>query len=64
VRERYSADSIGLFRGTAAFHNSTAFGIHGHFLQALGTSSLFTTLSIDQGSRCAGWEAGTQDSIT
>ena len=64
IRARDGAEAIGLFRGTAAFHNSTAFGIHGPFLEALGTRSLFTTLSIDQSAkgiaycRIGRWHAG------
>lgn len=64
IRERGDADAIGLFRGTAGFHNSSAFAIHGSFLRALGSRSLFTTLTIDQsakaiaGCRIGRWHAG------
>ena len=64
IRARHGAESIALFRGTAGFHNSTAFGIHGSFLEALGSRSLFTTLSIDQSAKAIAacrmgyWDAG------
>jgi anaerobic selenocysteine-containing dehydrogenase len=64
LRARDGAEAIGLFRGTGGFHNSTAFGIHGAFLEALGSPSLFTTLSIDQSAkaitacRMGRWHAG------
>lgn len=64
IRDRDGPDAIGLFRGTAGFHNSTAFGIHGSFLAALGSRSLFTTLTIDQSAkaisacRIGSWHAG------
>jgi anaerobic selenocysteine-containing dehydrogenase len=56
--------AIGLFRGTGAFHTTTAFAIHGGFLEALGSSQLFTTLTIDQSAkmvaagRLGAWHAG------
>lgn len=64
IRRRGGADAIGLFRGTAAFHNSTAFGIHAGFMAALGSSSQFTTLTIDQSAKAIAacrigfWHAG------
>jgi anaerobic selenocysteine-containing dehydrogenase len=64
VRDAHGLEAVGLFRGTAAFHNSTAFGIHGPFLKAIGSRSLFTTLSIDQSAkgiaycRIGRWHAG------
>jgi anaerobic selenocysteine-containing dehydrogenase len=66
LRARDGAEAIGLFRGTAGFHNSTGFGMHGSFLAALGSPSLFTTLSIDQSAkaiaacRMGRWHAGRQ----
>lgn len=64
IRDRGDLDAIGLFRGTGAFHNTTALAIHGGFLAALGTRSLFTTLTIDQSAkaiaacRLGHWHAG------
>jgi len=64
IRSDGDPDAIGLFRGTGAFHNATAFAMHGSFLAALGTRSLFTTLSIDQSAkaisacRIGHWQAG------
>ena len=61
---RDGPDAVALFRGTAAFHNSTAFRMHGEFLRALGSSSLYTTLTIDQSAkyiaagRLGSWHAG------
>lgn len=61
---RDGADAVALFRGTAGFHTSTAFRMHGAFLAALGSSSLYTTLTIDQSAKyiAAGrlgvWQAG------
>ena len=47
IRDRSGVDAIGLFRGTAGFHNSTAFGIHGSFLRGAITTRMvqFTRLS-------------------
>ena len=64
VIDRDGPNAVALFRGTAAFHNSTAFRMHGEFLRALGSSSLYTTLTIDQSAKyvAAGrlgmWQAG------
>lgn len=64
IIERDGANSVGLFRGTAGFHTSTAFRMTNEFLRALGSASLFTTLTIDQSAKyiAAGrlgfWHAG------
>jgi anaerobic selenocysteine-containing dehydrogenase len=64
IVERDGPDAVALFRGTAGFHNSTAFRMHGEFLRALGSSSLYTTLTIDQSAkyiaagRLGSWQAG------
>ena len=61
---RDGANAVGLFRGTAGFHTSTAFRMTDEFLRALGSASLFTTLTIDQSAKyiAAGrlgfWHAG------
>lgn len=64
IVERDGPDAVALFRGTAGFHNSTAFAMHGEFLRALGSTSLYTTLTIDQSAkyiaagRLGSWHAG------
>jgi len=64
IIKRDGPDAVALFRGTAGFHNSTAFRMHGSFLRALGSSSLYTTLTIDQSAkyiaagRLGSWNAG------
>lgn len=64
IRGRGDPDAIGLFRGTGLFHNSSGLAIQAGFLEALGTASLFTTLSIDQSAkgiaacRMGFWHAG------
>jgi anaerobic selenocysteine-containing dehydrogenase len=64
ILDRDGPQAIGLFRGTGAFHTTTAFAIHGGFLEALGSSQLFTTLTIDQSAkmvaagRLGSWHAG------
>lgn len=64
ITARDGADAVALFRGTAGFHTSTAFRMHGAFLAALGSSSLYTTLTIDQSAkyvaagRLGSWQAG------
>lgn len=64
IVDRDGADAVALFRGTAGFHNSSAFRMHGEFLRALGSASLFTTLTIDQSAkyiaagRLGTWHAG------
>ncbi|CAN5340784.1 molybdopterin-dependent oxidoreductase [soil metagenome] len=64
IVNRDGPDAVALFRGTAAFHTSTAFRMHGEFLRALGSSSLYTTLTIDQSAkyiaagRLGSWHAG------
>jgi anaerobic selenocysteine-containing dehydrogenase len=66
ILDRDGPQAIGLFRGTGAFHTTTAFAIHGGFLEALGSSQLFTTLTIDQSAkmvaagRLGSWHAGKQ----
>jgi anaerobic selenocysteine-containing dehydrogenase len=66
ILDRDGAQAIGLFRGTGSFHTTTAFAMHGSFLQALGSSQLFTTLTIDQSAkmvaagRLGSWHAGKQ----
>lgn len=64
IIERDGPNAVALFRGTAGFHNATAFRMHGEFLRALGSSSLYTTLTIDQSAkyiaagRLGSWHAG------
>lgn len=64
IVERDGPDAVALFRGTAGFHTSTAFRIHGAFLRALGSTSIYTTLTIDQSAkyiaagRLGSWQAG------
>jgi len=64
ILKRDGPQAIGLFRGTAAFHTTTAFAMHGGFLEALGSTQLFTTLTIDQSAkmvaagRLGSWHAG------
>ncbi|HEY3659142.1 MAG TPA: molybdopterin-dependent oxidoreductase [Steroidobacteraceae bacterium] len=64
ILDRDGPQAIGLFRGTGAFHTTTAFAIHAGFLEALGSSQLFTTLTIDQSAkmvaagRLGSWHAG------
>jgi len=64
IIERDGPNAVGLFRGTAGFHTSSAFRMHGEFLRALGSTSLFTTLTIDQSAkyiaagRLGSWQAG------
>jgi anaerobic selenocysteine-containing dehydrogenase len=64
IVERDGPDAVALFRGTAGFHNSSAFRMHGEFLKALGSTSLYTTLTIDQSAkyiaagRLGSWQAG------
>jgi anaerobic selenocysteine-containing dehydrogenase len=64
ILDRDGPEAIGLFRGTGAFHSTTAFAIHGGFLEALGSSQIFTTLTIDQSAkmvaagRLGSWHAG------
>jgi anaerobic selenocysteine-containing dehydrogenase len=66
ILQREGPEAIGLFRGTAAFHSTTAFAIHGGFLRALGSPQLFTTLTIDQSAkmiaagRLGSWHAGVE----
>jgi anaerobic selenocysteine-containing dehydrogenase len=66
ILQRDGPEAIGLFRGTAAFHSTTAFAIHGGFLRALGSPQLFTTLTIDQSAkmiaagRLGSWHAGVE----
>jgi anaerobic selenocysteine-containing dehydrogenase len=66
ILDREGPQAIGLFRGTGAFHTTTAFAIHGGFLEALGSSQIFTTLTIDQSAkmvaagRLGSWHAGKQ----
>ena len=61
---RDGPNAVALFRGTAGFHTSTAFRMHGEFLRALGSSTLYTTLTIDQSAkyiaagRLGSWHAG------
>nr|WP_315184722.1 molybdopterin-dependent oxidoreductase [uncultured Albidiferax sp.] len=61
---RDGPNAVALFRGTAGFHTSTAFRMHGEFLRALGSTSLYTTLTIDQSAkyiaagRLGTWHAG------
>lgn len=64
IVERDGPQAVALFRGTAGFHTSSAFRMHGAFLQALGSASLYTTLTIDQSAkyiaagRLGSWQAG------
>jgi anaerobic selenocysteine-containing dehydrogenase len=64
IIDRDGPDAVGLFRGTAAFHTTTAFAMHGGFLNAIGSASLYTTLTIDQSAkmvasgRLGSWHAG------
>jgi anaerobic selenocysteine-containing dehydrogenase len=64
ILDRDGPEAIGLFRGTGAFHSTTAFAMHGSFLDALGSSQIFTTLTIDQSAkmvaagRLGSWHAG------
>jgi anaerobic selenocysteine-containing dehydrogenase len=66
ILDRDGPEAIGLFRGTGAFHTTTAFAVHGGFLEAIGSSQLFTTLTIDQSAkmvaagRLGSWHAGKQ----
>ena len=46
IVERDGPQAVALFRGTAAFHNSSAFRMHGAFMRALGSQSVYTTLTI------------------
>ncbi len=64
IAARDGPGAVALFRGTAGFHNSAAFRMHGEFLRALGSASLYTTLTIDQSAkyiaagRLGAWQAG------
>lgn len=64
IVERDGPQAVALFRGTAAFHTSTAFRMHGAFMKALGSQSVYTTLTIDQSAkyiaagRLGSWHAG------
>jgi anaerobic selenocysteine-containing dehydrogenase len=66
ILDRDGPQAIGLFRGTGAFHSTTAFAMHAGFLEAVGSSQLFTTLTIDQSAkmvaagRLGSWHAGKQ----
>ncbi|MDB6062901.1 MAG: nitrate reductase [Verrucomicrobiaceae bacterium] len=51
IIDRDGPEAVGLFRGTAGFHTSTAFRMTNEFLRALKSPSLFTTLTIDQSAK-------------
>ncbi|MET0378149.1 MAG: molybdopterin-dependent oxidoreductase [Spongiibacteraceae bacterium] len=58
------ADTLGLFRGTAHYSNSTAFAMMSSFIRATRTRSRFSTMTIDQSAkwvaeqRLGNWGAG------
>jgi len=61
------ADSIALFNGNGGTPNSTGYPMTHAFLQAIGSASLYSTLSIDQSAKVVAaermgvWAAGLQD---
>lgn len=64
---QHGADTVGLFNGNGGTPNSTGYPMTHAFLQALGSHSLYSTLSIDQSAKVVAvermgvWAAGLQD---
>ena len=67
IRDYHGKDAIGLFNGNGGTPNSTGYPMTHAFLAAIGTRSLYSTLSIDQSAkvvaveRLGAWIAGLQD---
>lgn len=67
IMDAHGADAIGLFNGNGGTPNSTGYPMTHAFLQAIGSSSLYSTLSIDQSAKVVAaermgvWAAGLQD---
>ena len=67
IIERHGSDGLALYQGTAAAMNSSVHPMLRDFLDAFGSSQLFTTYTIDQSAgavcfeRLGGWDAGRQD---
>lgn len=67
ISARHGADSIALFNGNGGTPNSTGYPMTHAFLAAIGSTSLYSTLSIDQSAKVVAaerlgvWGAGLQD---
>ncbi len=64
---KHGPDALGMYVGGGAAFNSGWMGMQSAFLQAVGSSQLYTTLTIDQSAklvsfeRMGGWGGGTHD---
>lgn len=64
LRDEHGGDSVGIFRGTQHYANSTAFEMVSAFIRAFRTRSRYSTMTIDQSAkwvtdhRLGSWAAG------